>query len=68
MTPGERQAIKDLIRQFKSPETSDLDAAINVIASHAETIKALMSRLDKAKKITDKLKSELDLSYEEIFT
>lgn len=39
MKPSERAALLDVIRAFKNPDDSDLDAALNVIASHADVIR-----------------------------
>lgn len=68
MTPGERQALKDIIRQFKNPEDSDFDAALNVIASHAKTIRALQDRLDEARRLFEDFKAKFDEKLEDTFT
>lgn len=47
MDDGVRSAIKDIIRQFKYPGDSDLDAAINVISNHAETIRRQIDRIEE---------------------
>jgi hypothetical protein len=41
MTDSDRRELLNVIRQFKPPDISDLDAALNCIASHAETIREL---------------------------
>lgn len=45
MSPKERDALLEIIRTFKSPGDSELDAALNVIASHAATIRRLDARV-----------------------
>jgi hypothetical protein len=42
--------VKDLIRQFKHPDDSVLDAVVNVIANHAATITKLTDALEAAER------------------
>lgn len=49
-----RQAVIDLIHQFKPPGLSDLEAAINVIYNHAETICQQATRIDFLESIIKK--------------
>jgi hypothetical protein len=57
MTSLERRALLDVIREFKPPEISELDAALNVIASHAAMINSLLREI---KTLRLKIKTEID--------
>lgn len=50
----ERQVLLDVLRTFKPPELSDLDAALNVIINHARTIQTLTLALREIKAEPDK--------------
>jgi hypothetical protein len=42
-----QQALLDAIRQFKPPETSDVQALLNCIDNHAWIIKSQQAKIDK---------------------
>ena len=46
-------AMVSLIREFKGPNQSDLDAALNVIRHHAATIQEQQDEINRLKAIID---------------
>lgn len=52
-----RKALLDLIREFKPEGLSDLDAAINVISNHAETIRKQTDEINALKAIIRQIRA-----------
>lgn len=54
MTPVQKEVLS-IIRQFKKPEMSDIEAAINVISNHAARIQQQADHIDRLEEDIRKL-------------